>query len=181
VQRDDEAGEVALHAIPTTGWPPPEPPTSFRGVPLASRDAAVRAAIAALAGELDVAAATAAWEAALAAPAWPHPPVWIHADLTPLNLLVERGRLRAVIDFGGVGLGDPAVDLIPAWSYLPAASRAALRAALVVDEATWARGRGWALSFGLIAVPYYHRTNPVLAGVGRRAIAAVLSEDAQEE
>ncbi|MFI5274526.1 MAG: aminoglycoside phosphotransferase family protein [Ktedonobacterales bacterium] len=167
---------AALQRIAPTGWPPPGPPTSFRGVPLSTRDAPTRAAIAALDGMLDASAVTAAWEAALQTPAWDGPPVWIHADLLPLNLLVEQGRLSAVIDFGGLGLGDPACDLMVAWNHFSADTRAAFRAALSVDDATWARGRGWALSVGLIALPYYQNTNPILASIGRRAIDEALAD-----
>ena len=170
---------AALRRIATTGWPPPGPPTSFRAEPLAARDAPVRAAIASLDGMLDTNAAIAAWEAALQAPEWPGPPVWIHADLQPLNLLVEHGRLSAVIDFGGLGLGDPACDVMAAWTSLTAGTRDGFRAVLSVDDATWARGRGWALSVGLIALPYYQTTNPGLAAVARRAITEVLADHAR--
>jgi aminoglycoside phosphotransferase (APT) family kinase protein len=149
---------------------------SFRGVPLSTRDAETRAAIASLDGMLDIVAVTAAWDAALQAPAWQGPPVWIHGDLSPLNLLVQRGRLSAVIDFGCLGVGDPACDLQVAWNLLSAQTRDVFRAALQVDDATWARGRGWALSVGLIALPYYQSTNPVLAGIARRAIEEVLAD-----
>ncbi len=125
---------------------------------------------------LDTGAVTAAWDAALQAPAWHGPPVWIHGDLSPLNLLVERGRLSAVIDFGCLGVGDPACELQVAWNLLCSDTRDVFRAALPVDDATWARGRGWALSVGLIALPYYQSTNPVLAGIARRAIAEVLAD-----
>ncbi len=125
---------------------------------------------------LDTGAVTAAWDAALQAPAWDGPPVWIHGDLQSLNLLVQQGRISAVIDFGCLGVGDPACDLIVAWNLLSAETRDVLRAALPVDDATWARGRGWALSVGLIALPYYQSTNPVLAGIARRAIAEVLAD-----
>jgi aminoglycoside phosphotransferase (APT) family kinase protein len=144
------------------------------------RDAETRAAITELSGMLDTVAVSAAWDAALQAPAWDGSPVWIHGDLLPLNLLVERGRISAVIDFGCLGLGDPACDLQVAWNLLSAHSRDIFRAALSVDEATWARGRGWALSVGLIALPYYQRTNPVLADIARRTIAEVLADQQQK-
>src|SRR5207244_10371887 len=121
-------------------------------------------------------AATEAWEAAIRTPEWSGAPVWIHGDLQGGNLLVEQGRLGAVSDFGCLGVGDPACDLQVAWNFLSAESREVFRAALAVDDAGWARGRGWALSLGLIALPYYHITNPVLAGIGRRAIAEVLAD-----
>ncbi len=167
---------VALQRIDQTGWPPPGPPRAPRGVPLSMRDASTRAAIASLDGMLNIDAATEAWEAALQAPVWHGPPTWVHGDLSPLNLLVQRGRISAVIDFSCLGVGDPACDLIIAWSFFSAEARDLLRAALSVDDATWARGKGWALSIGLIALPYYQNTNPVLAGISRHAIDAVLAD-----
>ena len=151
-------------------------PSSPRGVPLAQRDDPTRAAITELHGTFDADTLTAAWEAALEAPAWDGPPVWIHGDLQSGNLLAERGRLSAVIDFGCLGIGDPAGDVMVAWTYLSAGTRDAFRAALSIDDATWARGRGWALSVGLIALPYYERSNPVLAGIARRSIDEVLAD-----
>jgi aminoglycoside phosphotransferase (APT) family kinase protein len=168
----------ALQHIDPTGGPPPGAHNAFRGVPLAERDSATRTAIAALHGVIDREAATAAWDTALQAPAWSDAPVWIHGDLQAGNLLTVTGHLHAVIDFGCLGVGDPACDLMVAWNLLDAASRSTFRAALPVDDATWARGRGWALSFGLIALPYYQYSNPVLASIARYAIDAVLAEHA---
>ena len=167
---------AALQRIDPTGGPPPGPHNFFRGEPLVMRDESIRANIAKLSGLLDIEAVTAAWEAALQAPVWDGLPVWIHGDLHPGNLLVERGRLSAVIDFGGLGVGDPACDLIVAWNLFNAQSRKVLRAALKVDEATWQRGRGWALSIGLIALPYYEHSNPTLAAVSRYAVCEVLAD-----
>lgn len=175
--RDLAAFVAALHQVETTGWPPPAPPIASRGGLLATRDDETRAAIAALDGLIDTSAATAAWEAALRAPAWRGPSVWVHGDLMPLNLLVDEGRIVAVIDFGLLGVGEPACDLIVAWNFLSADTREVLRAALSVDDATWARGRGWALSIGLIALPYYLHNNPALADISRRQIAEVLADD----
>lgn len=172
---------AALQRIDATGGPPPGSHNSGRGVPLATRDAQTRAAIAALHGTLDSEAVIAAWETALQAPEWSGPPVWIHGDLQSGNLLAQQGRLSAVIDFGCLGVGDPACDLQVAWNLLAGETRNVFRAALAVDDATWARGRGWALSVGLIALPYYRSTNPVLAGISRRAIDEVLSIETQNE
>lgn len=165
----------SLQRIDTTGGPLPGAHNFGRGVPLAERDAATREAIVAAQGLVDSAAVTAAWNAALAAPACAGPPVWIHGDLQSGNLLARGGWLNAVIDFGGLALGDPACDLQVAWNLLNADSRAVFRAALAVDDATWLRGRGWALSVALIALPYYHTTNPTLASQARYAIAEVLA------
>jgi aminoglycoside phosphotransferase (APT) family kinase protein len=167
---------AALQQIDPTGGPPPGSHNSFRGEPLPMRDAETRAAIATLHGMLDVDTVAAAWEVVLQAPAWEGAPVWIHGDLSPLNLLVERGRLSAVIDFGCLGIGDPACDLQVAWNLLSTQTRDIFRSALQVDDAMWTRGRGWALSVGLIALPYYQSTNPVLASISRRAIDEVLTD-----
>jgi aminoglycoside phosphotransferase (APT) family kinase protein len=123
---------------------------------------------------------TAAWDAALRAPPWPHPPAWVHADLAPGNLLFVRQRLGAVIDFSTVGLGDPACDLPVAWNLLPEGVRDLFRATLQVDDATWARGRGWALSIALIQLPYYRETNPTLAASARHVIREVLTDHQRE-
>ncbi|MFD8755928.1 aminoglycoside phosphotransferase family protein [Kitasatospora sp. NPDC059577] len=160
---------TALHRVDPAGGP-----AAYRSEPLGERDGRTRAAIAALADVIDAGAATAVWEAALRAPAHGGAPVWIHADLQPGNLLVDgRGRLSAVIDFGCLGLGDPAVDLIAAWYVLPAAARDAFRTAAGADGAAWARGRGWALSVALMELDYYRDTNPRMAAIARRVIAEV--------
>jgi len=158
----------------------PGAPKAHRGGPVASLDAATRAAIEELRGipqeGVDCDAATAAWEAALRAPGWDGPAVWLHADLMPGNLLVDAGRLISVIDFGCVGVGDPACDLFPAWNLLPANARKVFREALSVDDATWTRGRGRTLSQALIALPYYRNTNPAMARNARHVIRTVLGE-----
>ncbi|SEL86103.1 aminoglycoside phosphotransferase family protein [Streptacidiphilus jiangxiensis] len=153
-------------------------PRSYRGGPLLARDAGVRREIADLHADatLDGALATAAWEHALAQPQWDAAPVWLHSDLLPGNLLARDGRLSAVIDFGALGVGDPACDVMPAWTVFAEDSRAAFREAVAVDDATWARGRGWALCFGVGAYHYYRETNPVLASVAHRAITETLAE-----
>ncbi|MFD9209562.1 phosphotransferase [Streptomyces sioyaensis] len=125
---------------------------------------------------VDCDAAAAVWAEALRAPGWDGPPVWLHADLMPGNLLVDGGRLTSVIDFGCLGVGDPACDLFPAWNLLPADAREVFREALGVDDATWVRGRGRTLSQALIALPYYRRTNPAMAQNARHVIRTVLDE-----
>ncbi|MFE3549037.1 aminoglycoside phosphotransferase family protein [Streptomyces kronopolitis] len=153
---------------------PADGPPAYRSEPLPARDDATRAALAELDALVDTEAATAVWEAALRAPSWPGPAVWIHADLQPGNVLLDRGRLSAVIDFGCAGLGDPAVDVIAAWYLLPAEARGVFRTALGVDEATWARGRGWALSVALMELSYYRTTHPAMADIARTVIGEVL-------
>jgi aminoglycoside phosphotransferase (APT) family kinase protein len=169
---------TALQGIDTRGAPAAGEHSFGRGVPLVTRDDAVRAAIAALDGELDVETVTAAWEPAVDAPDWDQPPVWIHGDFADGNLLVDRGRFSGVIDWGGLAVGDPACDLMAAWSFLPAEERGVFRRELGVDDATWARGRGWALSVALIALPYYWTTNPVRVAYSWRRIGEVLADHA---
>lgn len=117
----------------------------------------------------------AVWDAPVAAPPWTGPRAWLHGDLHPANLLVDRGQLSAVIDFGLLGVGDPACDLMVAWTYLPADARESFRNALTVDDATWSRGRGWALQLGLRAAAY-SADNRVLADIGWHTVAAVLAD-----
>jgi aminoglycoside phosphotransferase (APT) family kinase protein len=163
---------TALRQIDTTGGPP----GSSRGGPLAPRDEPVRRSIAELGERVDGGAATAIWEAALRAPEWRGAPTWLHGDLMPGNLLLVDRRLSAVIDFGTLCAGDPACDLMVAWMFLTTETRPLLRSKLDVDDASWMRGRGWALSCALIALPYYWETNPTLAGYARRTIAEVLAD-----
>lgn len=162
---------TALRRIDPTGGP-----VASRGMPLAGRDEETRAALVECRGLFDTEAAAAVWEEAIQVPVWDGPPVWLHGDLHPLNILAREGRLSAVIDWGGVGIGDPAADLMVAWTLLDADSREVFRAALAVDDAMWARGRGLALSMGVIALPYYKDSNPVLARVAGRAIFEALAD-----
>jgi aminoglycoside phosphotransferase (APT) family kinase protein len=147
--------------------------------PLRELDAVTHAAIEAARGVIDSDAATAAWERALQAPAWNGTPVWIHADLLRPNLLVRDGRLRAVLDFGGVGVGDLAADVIAAWSVFGQTGRGVFRGALDVDDGTWNRARGFALHQAALIIPYYAETNPGFVAPAKRTIEEVLAE-AQE-
>lgn len=162
---------AGLREVDARGGPP-----SHRGGPLSERDGCTRDAIAQLRGRIDTDAVTALWEEALRVPGRTVPPVWTHGDLSPGNVLVTGGRLTAVIDFGCVGVGDPAVDLIPAWNLLPASARHTFREAVGADDDEWARGRGWALSISLIQLPYYWETNPPLAESSRHVIKEILTE-----
>jgi aminoglycoside phosphotransferase (APT) family kinase protein len=151
-------------------------PAASRGRPLRSRDRETRAAIEALRGTIDSDLAWTAWQEALATPLWHGRPVWIHGDLHAANLLARDGRLRAVIDFGSCGVGDPACDMMVAWTLLTEQTRPIFRERVQVDDPTWARGRGWALTFGIVAIPYYQTTNPQLTAVSRRAVDEALAD-----
>ncbi|WP_246080760.1 aminoglycoside phosphotransferase family protein [Nonomuraea mesophila] len=144
------------------------------GQALESRDRSTRAAIAKVGDVFDATAMTDLWDTALTAPGWDRPPVWFHGDFHTGNLLTLDGRLHAVIDFGGLGIGDPACDLTIAYTLMSAGSRAAFREALGVDDATWMRGRGWALTTGLNAYTSYAAVNPVIAAQTSRQITEAL-------
>lgn len=163
---------AALQRIDPADGPPPGQHNFFRGGPLTTYDSETRDAIATLRGKIDADAVTAVWEAALRA-TWHGPPVWLHGDVSAGNLLVEKGRLNAVIDFGCTAVGDPACDLTIAWTLFSGESRNAFREALPLDRATWARGRGWALWKGLITL-VKRATNPTKARNARGVIDDVL-------
>ncbi len=169
---------AALRDIDPGAGPAPSP--GGRGLPLADRDEATREAISAVADELDAAALTAVWESALAAPAYDGTPSWMHADLLAGNLLVDEvdgaTTLVAVIDWGALAVGDPAPDAATGWAFFDASTREDFRAAAGFDDATWARGRGWALSTAAIALPYYRGTSPSIAANARATLAEVLAD-----
>ena len=151
-------------------------PARARGAPLAELDEQVRRSIAELGDRVDGDAALRSWEESLDAPRWDGEEVWVHGDLLPGNLLVVEGRLSAVIDFGGLNVGDPACDLQPAWNVFVGESRARYRAELQVDDASWLRGRGWALYQAVSALPYYWDTNPGMIRQASHALAQVLAD-----
>ena len=166
---------VALQQIDAGDGPPAGVQNFHRGGALAVYDAETRRALHDLAGKIDTATATAVWDAALAS-SWQAPPVWIHGDVAASNLLVEDGKLCAVIDFGSCGVGDPACDLVIAWTFLTDAGRAAFRAALPLDAATWARGRGWALWKALILLAGHVQSSDFEASRTQRTLDAVLAD-----
>lgn len=182
VARELAAFVAALHAIDPAGGPAPGKHNFGRGVPLTDRDAITRERIAdaeRLVEDLPpIEVITAAWDADLNAPAWDGPPRWVHGDLHPGNILTSDDRLTAIIDWGGLGIGDPAVDLLPAWTLFSGDSRHAYRHALQVDDATWARGRGWALSIAILALPYLIDTNPSMVRMSRLILDEVLADHA---
>ncbi len=166
---------TALHAIDASGGPAAGPHNFHRGGPLSTYDSETRTALEKLSGQIDTGEAIAAWEAALAS-AWTGPPVWVHGDVSAGNLLVENGRLAAVIDFGGLGVGDPACDLAIAWTCLKGEGRAAFRAALPLDSGTWARGRGWTLWKALIVWAGLPDANPAGKSDCRRIVQDLVAE-----
>lgn len=170
----------ALRQVDTTGAHP-RPPHG-RGGPLAEGDEQVRRSIAQLSDRIDGDATLRSWEESLNASAWGGREAWVHGDLLPGNLLVVNGRLSAVIDWGGLNVGDPACDLQPAWNVFVGdggnggSSRRRFRAELDVDDASWLRGRGWALCQAVSALPYYWDTNPGMIRQASHALAQVLAD-----
>jgi aminoglycoside phosphotransferase (APT) family kinase protein len=147
-----------------------------RGGPLADLDQVVRRSIAELGDRIDGRAALRSWEESLNASEWDGEEVWVHGDLLPGNLLVVDGRLSSVIDFGCLNVGDPACDLQPAWNVFAGDNRARYRAELQADDASWLRGRGWALFQAVVALPYYWDTNPGMIRQASNALAHVLAD-----
>jgi aminoglycoside phosphotransferase (APT) family kinase protein len=166
---------IALQQIDTTGGLEAGPHNFYRGGPLKTYDAETCQAIAALGNNIDTATVTAIWEEALAS-SWHRPSVWVHGDVAVGNLLVNNGKLAAVIDFGGLGIGDPACDLVLAWTLFKGESREAFRTTLQLDAATWARARGWALWKALIVCAELPGTNPLFVEHSWLIIDEILHE-----
>jgi aminoglycoside phosphotransferase (APT) family kinase protein len=166
--RDLAALVEALQHLDPAGGPP------GRGIPLSERDAEIRHWLARFNGDPIV---TREWDRALAAPPWPGPPVWHHGDLDARNWLVRDGRISAVIDWGSMGVGDPACDVMVAWKLHSPEARDAFRQSLPTDEATWERARGWVLSQAVAILAYYTpENNPILFHEAESWLDMVLSE-----
>ncbi len=167
---------AALHRIDPAGGPGPGPHNFYRGVPLRQRDGVTRESIAEAADELDLETVTKAWAEMSSAPPYEGPPVWLHGDLHEGNILARDSRLSAVIDFGGLGLGDPACDLAVAWMIFDASARERFRRATQADDAAWTRARAWALSISLVQIPFYRESHPEIAALSRRTLTEVLAD-----
>ena len=164
-----------LQSLDTTNGPVPKPGSFSYIGGLAAYDAQTRQAIAALKSKIDADAATELWEAALKT-TWQRAPVWVHGDISAGNLLVQEGKLRAVIDFGELAIGDPACDLVIAWKFFQSPTREIFRELLPLDADTWARGRAWALWKALIVAAGFVETNAVEAAHPWRTINEVLAD-----
>ena len=166
---------VAMQSADSTGGPPPGAHSFHRGGSLAIYDSQVQRSISALGGAIDVAGAMAAWDTALVS-GFEGPPVWVHGDIAPGNLLTQDGSLVGVIDFGQLAVGDPACDLSIAWTFFSGRSREIFLSRCGADEATRARARGWALWKGLIVAAGLTETNAVEWDEPLRGIESVLRE-----
>ena len=166
--RDLAALIEAMQRIDPAGAPP------GRGIPLARRDQEIRYWLARFEGDPTV---TREWERALTAPPWDGPPVRHHGDLDVRNWLVRGGRISGVIDWGSMGVGDPACDVMVAWKLHSPAARDTFREALPTDDATWERARGWALSQAVAILAYYTpENNPALFHEAESWLELALSE-----
>jgi len=143
-------------------------PAGGRGRPLAALEEYVRDALT----RVDAPGALELWEQAAQAPQWDGPHVWIHCDLDARNVLVDSGRLAAVLDWGGAGAGDPALDVMAAWKLVAREERERFRTLLDIDDATWLRAQGWATAQALVALGYYTLENyPPLVHEARNWLA----------
>lgn len=165
----------ALRGIDTSDGPVPGAHNFHRGGSLTVYDAETREAIGKLTSKIDAAAATEVWDRALTT-SWHGPPVWVHGDVAASNLLVDEGRLCAVIDFGCAGVGDPSCDLVIVWTFLDSASRNLFRSAMGLDRATWERARGWAIWKALITLVRHRDANPIEAMKAVEIIRNVLDD-----
>lgn len=173
------AGDVAeflraLWALDTTGGPAPGARNFHRGGDLAVYGGEVEASIAALGKSVDAAGARAVWAAALAAHRR-RPPVWVHGDVAPGNLLHRDGRLAAVIDWSSAAIGDPACDLVMAWTVFDGPARRRFRAVVAGDAALWARARAWALWKALLMLTGRSTRQP-LERAAEAVVADVIAE-----
>lgn len=165
----------ALQKIDPEGGPLPGPENFYRGGEIKVYEPEMLQALALLKNRVDVEAARRVWKKALAT-AWRRPPVWIHGDVSAGNLLVQRGELSGVIDFGQVAIGDPACDLSIAWTMFAGESRELFRAKLCLDEGTWMRGRAWTLWKAMIIAAGLVGANAAEAKQCWRIIGEVLDD-----
>jgi aminoglycoside phosphotransferase (APT) family kinase protein len=170
----DEAHELATFVSELRRIDTDDAPTGYRGGPVREHDAEIRKVLPEIAGEVDIDTLAGIWDRALAAPDYEDEPRWAHGDLLATNVLVSGGHLAGILDFSAAGVGDPACDLMAAWSILPTTTRDVFRADLDIDDAEWDRGRGWAMVQAVMAVPYYRETNPGMVSNSLRMLNALI-------
>lgn len=155
---------------------PDNGPKCRRGKPLSTLDKEVKQSIPLLNELYNTELLNDLWQSALKASNWEKDPVWIHGDLHAGNLLAKNRKLVGVVDFGLAGIGDPACDMMVAWTLLSRNSREMFRSIVQPDDNTWCRGRGWALFLGIVGYPYYRVTNPLFANIAKRALDQVIAD-----
>ena len=168
----------ALQRCDAAGGPFAGEHSSYRGASPAHYDQETRRCLAVLTGRVDTARAATVWDIGLTAE-WCGAPVWFHGDVASGNLLVAEGKLTAVIDFGTSGVGDPACDLVIAWTMFSGDSRQAFRHPVGQDEGTWARARSWALWKALLVLTRCIDTDQERAAINQRVIGEVLTDHDQ--
>lgn len=175
---DSAAGALGRFLAAVHRPAPPDAPRSFfRGIALPERDQALRDGLKTLSAEVEAEQVLAQWERALDAPPWHGEPVWLHGDVHPLNLVVHRGELSAVIDFGDLTAGDPASDLVIGWMLFRGSSRERFRRTAggggPVDDGTWRRAWGWALALGTA----FANGDDRVRTIGLRTLGEALADD----
>ena len=173
---NEVANQLAQFVVAMGSIEAPSGVATNRGVALRQRHKFVQYSLDKLDGIVDVQAARQLWNFSLEIPQWNGGNAWVHGDIKAGNLLESNGAISAVIDFGCLSLGDPACDLIVAWNMLPISARNTFRLATGVDDATWLRGRGWALSIALIEIPYYLHTNAAMIAEALYVISQILDD-----
>lgn len=166
---------VSLREIDASGGPEAGEHNFYRGGELSVYEEETRRALDILRDKMDVETAIAIWEAGLET-MWESEPVWVHGDVSVGNLLVREGRLSAVIDFGMLGVGDPACDLAIGWTFLKGKSRDVFRSELGLDDGTWARGRAWVLWKAVTIEAGIVGASEVEASCARRVIDEVVKD-----
>jgi aminoglycoside phosphotransferase (APT) family kinase protein len=166
---------TCLHQVPTRDGPRPGTHNFFRGGSLRVYDRETQNALIVLGDRVENETLCRLWEIALSSD-WQHPPVWVHGDMAPTNLLIREGRLSAVIDFGCCAVGDPACDLVIAWTFFEGESRKAFGDCVKLDDDTWSRARGWALWKSLILLANQPQSRSFESIVAKRVIDDIIAE-----
>ncbi|WP_169711816.1 phosphotransferase [Henriciella litoralis] len=178
----EDANRLALFLLDLQGCPTrnaakPAPDNHWRGVDLIQRNTVTEDAITTLSDEFDATALARVWSTALTAdPCRPDDRTWIHGDLHPANLVVRDGAVTGVLDWGLSGLGDPACDLMAAYTVFSGQARDAFARATAASESVWMRARGWALSTAVVALAYYRGSDAPIVARSREVIGEILAE-----
>ena len=173
---DDNVSILSAFISQLQELPVNDAPTSGRR-PLAELDTVTRDAIDSSGSSINQERVLTIWTKAQSLPAWSGIGTWRHCDLLQSNLLVRDGRLHAVLDFGAAGVGDPASDIIAAWTVFSAAQRGRFRRELDVDDETWSRARAYALHQALLIIPYYRERLPSFSRNAERTVSEVLADE----
>lgn len=164
-----------LHTVDTTGAPIASPHNFYRGGDLFVYDGETQQALKNLEGHINTSVISKIWQRALSSQ-WLRPPVWIHGDLSSGNILIKDQQLVAVIDFGGMAIGDPSCDLCISWLFFDNESRDVFKSNLNLDIHTWERARGWAMWKALITLEALENKNGLEAIQQQQIINILIKE-----